>query len=118
MVDTKIEQFAMHEEDLEGFSIGDVACISCRPLCTNKVTRRYHGGPLFMCTRKEATKEVLSREYARMHGDDEPMPDAEASGSGVPGPGEVPPPGQALTADKALTPGEVPPPGQPLHVEH
>ncbi len=71
MADPKVEQFAMHEEDLEGFSVGDVACISCRPLCTNKVMRRYHGGPLFMCTRKDATKEVLAREYARM------QPDAE-----------------------------------------
>lgn len=71
MVDPKIEQFAMHEEDLGDYSIMDVACISCRPLCTNKVMRRYNGGPLFMCTRKEATKEVLAREYARMHSDDD-----------------------------------------------
>jgi len=67
MADAKIEQFAMHEEDMRGFSIEDVACISCRPLCTNKVMRRWNGGPLFMCTRKEATKEVLAREYARNH---------------------------------------------------
>ena len=67
MVDDKIEQFAMHEEDLGGHSIEEVACISCRPLCTNKVMRRYHGGPLFMCKRKEATIEVLANEYARNH---------------------------------------------------
>lgn len=69
MVDPKIEQFAMHDEDMAGYSVGDVACISCRPLCTNKVIRRYHGGPLFMCKRKEATVEVLAREFARMHPD-------------------------------------------------
>ena len=70
MADDMIEQFAMHPEDLGEYSIADIACISCRPLCTNKVMRRYNGGPLFMCTRKEATKEVLEREYARMHPDE------------------------------------------------
>ena len=70
MADDKVEQFAMHEEDFEGFSIADVACISCRPLCTNKVIRRYHGSPLFMCKRKEATVEILEREYARTHPDE------------------------------------------------
>lgn len=74
MVDAKVEQFAMHEEDMAGFSIEDVACISCRPLCTNKVIRRFRGGPLFMCKRKEATIEVLAREYARMHPDGEEEP--------------------------------------------
>ena len=69
MVEANIEQFAMHEEDLGGHSIADVACISCRPLCTSKIIRRYHGGPLFMCKRKEATVEVLANEYARMHPD-------------------------------------------------
>lgn len=62
-----IERFAMHDEDMGDLTVDDVACISCRPLCTNKVMRRYHGGPLFMCTRKEATKQVLAREYARTH---------------------------------------------------
>ncbi|MBQ6455450.1 MAG: 3-hydroxyacyl-CoA dehydrogenase family protein [Eggerthellaceae bacterium] len=67
VADGIISQFEMSEEDLGDFSVSDVACISCRPLCTNKVMRRYHGGPLFMCTRKEATKQILEREYARMH---------------------------------------------------
>ena len=70
VADAKVEQFAMHEEDMGDYSIADVACISCRPLCTNKVMRRYHGGPLFMCTRKEETKEVLAREYARTRPDE------------------------------------------------
>lgn len=69
MVDPNIEQFAMHEEDLGDHSIADVACISCRPLCTSKIIRRYHGGPLFMCKRKEATVEVLANEFARLHPD-------------------------------------------------
>ena len=71
MADAKIEQFAMHDEDMAGYSIMDVACISCQPLCTNKVIRRYHGGPLFMCKRKEATVEVLAAEYRRMHPEEE-----------------------------------------------
>ena len=79
MEDAKVEQFAMHEEDMAGFSIADVACISCRPLCTNKVIRRYHGGPLFMCKRKEATIEVLEREYARLHPDGEEEPELPSS---------------------------------------
>ena len=69
MADGMIEQFAMREEDLGGCSIDEVACISCRPLCTNKAMRRYRGRPLFLCMRKEATKEILKREYARMHPD-------------------------------------------------
>ena len=71
MADAKIEQLAMHDEDMGDYSIADVACISCRPLCTNKVIRRYHGGPLFMCKRKEATVEVLAAEYRRMHPEEE-----------------------------------------------
>ena len=42
MVEANIEQFAMHEEDLGNHSIADVACISCRPLCTSKIIRRYN----------------------------------------------------------------------------
>lgn len=82
MVEANIEQFEMHEEDLGGHSIADVACISCRPLCTSKIIRRYHGGPLFMCKRKEATVEVLANEYARMHpdGGDSPMLPGEGHG--------------------------------------
>lgn len=81
MVDPNIEQFAMHEEDLGDHSIADVACISCRPLCTSKIIRRYHGGPLFMCKRKEATVEVLANEFARLHPDgvdDFELPSVEA----------------------------------------
>lgn len=69
MVEANIEQFAMHEEDLGNHSIADVACISCRPLCTSKIIRRYKGGPLFMCKRKEATVEFLANEFARLHPD-------------------------------------------------
>lgn len=61
----------MTDDDLLGYGVGDVACISCRPLCTNKVMRRYKGGPLFMCTRKESTKEILAAEYDRAHTNEE-----------------------------------------------
>ncbi len=67
MGDDKVDQFIRREVDLGDYALADVACISCRPLCTNKTMRRYKGGPLFMCTRKEATKEILEREYAAMH---------------------------------------------------
>lgn len=72
MIEMDLDRFEMHEDDLGEYTVKDVACISCRPLCTNKIMRRYHGGPLFMCTRKEATAHILEREYARMH------PDVEA----------------------------------------
>ena len=67
MGDEKTSQLINCEVDLGDYSTADVACISCRPLCTNKTFRRYNGGPLFMCTRKEATKEILKREYASKH---------------------------------------------------
>ena len=94
MVDPNIEQFAMHEEDLGGHSIADVACISCRPLCTSKIIRRYHGGPLFMCKRKEATVEVLANEFARLHPDgvdgfELPSVEADVADSGSEGGAEA-----------------------------
>lgn len=94
MTDSKIAQFEVSDEDLLGYSTDDVACISCRPLCTNKIMRRYNGGPLFMCTRKEATKEFLAAEMARN----------QAAGVST-APGHLPPPGQVLPPGQVRRPG-------------
>ena len=99
MVEGNFDQYELHEEDFGGHTIGEVACISCRPLCTNKVMRRYHGGPLFMCKRKEATKEFLANEFARSHPGEtgqSPEPGGAAGPTGPMGPsGPVGPAGPA-----------------------
>lgn len=55
----------MRYADLLGYSEKDVACHQCSSCCGERAGRVMDGKPLIMCTRKEATREVLSRMKRR-----------------------------------------------------
>lgn len=55
----------MRYADLLGYSEKDVACHQCSSCCGERAGRVMDGKPLIMCTRKEATREVLSHMKRR-----------------------------------------------------
>lgn len=58
-------ELELHQEDLLGYSVEDVACHQCGSCCGRRAGRVLDGKPLIMCTRKPATQEVLSKLKSR-----------------------------------------------------
>lgn len=62
---TSKRDLELRREDLLGYSEKDVACHQCSSCCGERAGRVMDGKPLIMCTRKEATREVLSHMKRR-----------------------------------------------------
>ena len=58
-------ELELHQEDLLGYSIEDVACHQCGSCCGRRAGRVLDGKPLIMCTRKPAAQKVLSKLKSR-----------------------------------------------------
>ncbi len=58
-------ELELHQEDLLGYSVQDVACHQCGSCCGRRAGRVLEGKPLIMCTRKPAAREVLSKLKSR-----------------------------------------------------
>ena len=58
-------ELELHQEDLLGYSVQDVACHQCGSCCGRRAGRVLDGKPLIMCTRKPAAQEVLARLKSR-----------------------------------------------------
>lgn len=58
-------ELALHQEDLLGYSVEDVACHQCGSCCGRRAGRVLDGKPLIMCTRKPAAQKVLSKLKSR-----------------------------------------------------
>lgn len=58
-------ELELHQEDLLGYSVEDVACHQCGSCCGRRAGRVLDGKPLIMCTRKPAAQEVLSKLKSR-----------------------------------------------------
>ena len=58
-------ELELHQEDLLGYSVEDVACHQCGSCCGRRAGRVLDGKPLIMCTRKPVAQKVLSKLKSR-----------------------------------------------------